>query len=295
LGVEDRHAIDVAVAVARDHGLRITEPVVLRDRLNVLVHLAPAPVVARVAGLIARVRPGADWLRRELAVAAHLARAGAPVVAPSAELPPGPHEREGRVVTFWTHVPATGEPADPRAAGAALRDCHAALRDFHGSLPLLGGITEAEAMLATLAADEQLDALAAARALERIEDTRAVLGSLRAPVQPLHGDAHLGNVLNGPDGPLWNDWEDTCLGPVGWDAACLMAASRVTGEGAERAKAAFAASGIRLDAGELDLWVEARVLQVAIWMAFMAPLRPERRHEPWLQALTATNSPSTRS
>jgi Ser/Thr protein kinase RdoA (MazF antagonist) len=200
------------------------------------------------------------------------------------------------VVTFWTHAPDTG-PADPDAAGAALRDCHAALRDFHGSLPLLGGITEAEAMLTALAADEELDGLTAARALERIEDTRAVLGSLRAPVQPLHGDAHLNNALSGPDGPLWNDWEDTCLGPVGWDAACLVASSRVTGEGGERAEAALAASGIHLDAGELDLWVEARVLQVAVWCAFLSPHYPERRpaYEPWLQALTATSSPSTRS
>ncbi len=117
-----------------------------------------------------------------------------------------------------------------------------------------------------LAAEEALDRQAATTLLHRIEDLHATLGSLRSPIQPLHGDAHLNNVLQGPDGPLWNDWEDTCVGPLGWDAACL----KLTRDGGERAEAALAASGILLDPGELSLWVEARSLQVAVWRAFLA-------------------------
>jgi hypothetical protein len=56
----------------------------------------------------------------------------------------------------------------------------------------------------------------------------------------------LRNVLSGPGGPLWNDWEDTCLGPVGWDVGCLLA----TGERA-RGQLALAAAGIELDPAEL--------------------------------------------
>jgi hypothetical protein len=140
-------AADAAVAVARAHGLRVEEPVVIRDRLNMLVHLRPTPVVARVAGSIAAVRQGDEWLQRELAVAASLAAAGAPVVAPSPELPPGPHHHDGRILSFWTYVPESGA-ASPRAAGEALRDVHEALKDFHGALPVLGHLTEAEALLA---------------------------------------------------------------------------------------------------------------------------------------------------
>jgi len=259
-------AVDAAVTVAREHGLRVEEPVVLRDRLNVLIHLRPAPVVARVAGTIARVRPGDDWLRRELAVASSLAAAGAPVVAPSAELPPGPHHYEGRVMTFWTYVEHGGEP-DPVAAGAALREVHAALRGFHGSLPALGLVTEAEALLATVAAEEAIDPATAHALHDRIEDLRAMIGTLRGAVQPLHGDAHLRNVLNSPAGPLWNDWEDTCIGPVGWDAACLLATHRVTG-GEPQAEVALSAAGLELDPAELGLWVDARVLQGAIWTVY---------------------------
>ena len=267
MGVADRGALSAAVAVAEAHGLSVADPVVLREGLNVLVHLRPAPVVARVAGTIARVRPGTTWQRRELAIAGHLSRAGAPVVAPSEELEPGPFEHEGRVLSFWSYVDVVEAPADPVAAGEALHACHAALGSFDGSLPVLSGVTEAEALLMWLAAEEALDPITATQLLERIEDLHATLGSLRSPIRPLHGDAHLNNVLNGPDGPLWNDWEDTCLGPLGWDAACLHLTR--TG-GGERAEAALAASGIDLDPAELALWIEARSLQLAVWRAFVA-------------------------
>jgi aminoglycoside phosphotransferase (APT) family kinase protein len=262
-------ALAAAVAVAARHGVRATDPVVLRAGLNVLVHLRPAPVVARVAGTIAGVRPGTAWQARELAVAGHLARVGAPAVAPSDVLPPGPHKHDGHVLSFWTHVPAGGV-VDPAAAGEALAACHAALRDFRGSLPLLGTVTEAEALLARLAAEERIDRPTADALLARIEDLHATLGTLRSPIQALHGDAHLNNVLSSPDGPLWNDWEDTCLGPVGWDAACLLHTRADADAGATRAEAALAASGIRPDPGELGLWADARALQLAVWRAFLA-------------------------
>ena len=76
--------------VADEAGLRVRRPLVLRDATNLLVHLAPAPVVARVATGTSAIRSGDAWLARELAIAGHLAKVGAPVVAPSAELPAGP-------------------------------------------------------------------------------------------------------------------------------------------------------------------------------------------------------------
>ncbi len=274
-------AVEAAVAVARAHGLRVDAPVVLRDRLNVLVHLRPAPVVARVAGTIASVRPGDEWLQRELAVAGGLAAAGAPVVAPSAELPPGPHHHEGRVLSFWAYVPPRDEPADPVAAGAALREVHEAALALRIALPVLGHLTDAEALLARLAAEETFDEATAWALHDRIEELRGPMVELRTPVQALHGDAHLGNVLNGPDGPLWNDWEDTCVGPVHWDAACLLAPSRVTGAGREEAEAALHAAGIEIDPGELALWIEARILQGAIWGAYTAR-EHGRDHSAWI-------------
>jgi Ser/Thr protein kinase RdoA (MazF antagonist) len=163
------------------------------------------------------------------------------------------------VLSFWEC--AEGE-TDPVTAGHALRECHEALKTFDGSLPVLGGLTEAEALNAKLAAEQWIPAEQALDWHERFETLMPMLRELRSPIQPLHGDAHLGNVLGG----RWNDWEDTCLGPVGWDAACLIAGSRDPAQ----QRAAFDAAGLRLDPGELSLWVEARRLQIEVWCQFVA-------------------------
>src|SRR5271168_3814311 len=98
-------ALAAVLEVAAEAGVHCTEPAVLRDQSNLLVHLSPAPVVARLAWATATMRDGPAWLSREVAVAAFLTATGAPVVAPSDELAPGPHERDGFVFSFWQFVP----------------------------------------------------------------------------------------------------------------------------------------------------------------------------------------------
>ena len=84
-------AVRAAVAVAARHGITATEPAVLADGANIVVHLRPAPVVAKVAASTPAVRrPVGDWLQRELDVSAFLAADGAPVVPPSPNSPPPP-------------------------------------------------------------------------------------------------------------------------------------------------------------------------------------------------------------
>src|SRR3712207_2885002 len=103
-------ALRAAVEVAEEAGLRFDQPVVLHEGSSLLVHLRPAPVVARVALLTAAVRAGEAWYAREVAVARHLADAGAPVVAPSDELPAGPHAHGGCTLTFWEYAEAVDAP-----------------------------------------------------------------------------------------------------------------------------------------------------------------------------------------
>ena len=59
-----RRAVDAAVSLTREHGLRVEEPVVLNDLFSLMVHLKPAPVVGRVATCMPRLRsPIAEWWR----------------------------------------------------------------------------------------------------------------------------------------------------------------------------------------------------------------------------------------
>src|SRR3954447_12042894 len=126
-----QRALRAVTQVAREHGLQFDdEPRVIHDGSNLLLHLHPAPVVARAAATTAIIRKGDAWLAREVAVARHVAAQGAPTVAPTEEIPPGPPHFSGRTMTFWQHVTEVAEPADRERAGHALRECHEALAGY---------------------------------------------------------------------------------------------------------------------------------------------------------------------
>ena len=95
----------------------------------------------------------------------------------------------------------------------------------------------------------------------RGESIRAAVEALELPLQAVHGDAHLGNVINTAAGPLWNDWEDTMLAPREWDLGCLHAGS---GDPAAIA-AAQAGYGPAPESNALETFVAARRWQVEAW------------------------------
>jgi aminoglycoside phosphotransferase (APT) family kinase protein len=212
-------AIEAAVDVAAEYGLRSDDPVVLRDAWHVLVHLRPLPLVARVSsGRPYPEGPPEEDVIRELEVASHAARAGAPVVPPSVLLDPGPHRHDGHVVTFWQYVEPRRE-VEPVAAGQGLRAIHDALADYEDALPSL----------------HTKDLARISDSLEPSADVELVreLG-LRQPAgrsQALHGDAHLANCL---PGPLWHDFETACRGPREFDLAALALSARVRDDDASR-------------------------------------------------------------
>jgi predicted trehalose synthase len=249
-----RAAVAAALEVARAHGLRVGEPAVLNDLFSVMVHLRPAPVVARVPTWTARLRtPVVDWLQREVEVTSFLSEQGAPVVAPSRELPPGPHPHDGLVVSFWTYVrPDPDRTATAADCSAMLVDLHAALRSYPGELPTLG------AAVVDLRWLEALDLAAGVLSDADVARLRASAGRLRpfleAPggeVQPVHGDAHAGNLIATRDGLVWIDFEDACRAPVEWDLATMMDPGAV-------------AAHHRPDPAVLARCRELRALQVAL-------------------------------
>ena len=274
-----RRALSAALAVAAEHGLRCDAPRILRNASNLLVLLQPAPVVARVTTVTSTFRPGDAWLAREVAIAGYLAAAGAPVVAPSDELPPGPHAHDGLVLSFWPYVDEGDRQLDAAEAGRRLLHCHDLLADYPGELPPLGVLGEVEGMLAGLRADGTLAAGDAALLRRAGEDVRRRIEDLGLPMQPIHGDAHLHNVINGPDGPLWNDWEDCFCGPRAWDLGCLAATARLFGGDPGPAEAALAAYAMAPADEVIDVFVEARryeAIAVSILMAREQPTRERR-------------------
>jgi Phosphotransferase enzyme family len=250
-------AVEAAVAVAAAHGLRSEDPIVLRDAWHVLVHLRPLPLVARVSsGRPYPEGPSEDDVIRELAVASHAARAGAPVVPPSDLLDPGPHRHGGHVVAFWQYVRPRRE-VEPVAAGQGLRAIHEALADYEGALPSL----HTDDLIAIV---DRLEPSADVEFLREL-GTRRPAG----PAQAIHGDAHLANFL---PGPLWHDFETACRGPREFDLAALTLSDEVRADDASRI--ALEAYGDH----DADVLEACRPVYAAwIYASFMValPRRPE--------------------
>jgi hypothetical protein len=269
-------AVAVAAAVVRDLGLRCDDPTVLRDAWHVLVHLRPLPIVARVSSSIPFPEgPRHEDVIRELDVARHAVSAGAPVIPPATSVDPGPHRRDGRIVTLWRYIERQGE-VDPRSAGRRLRVIHDALRGYDGELPLCGRPGETVAML------DSVEPSADAEFLRELASR-----TVDAPGQPLHGDAHLFNCLPSADGMLWHDLETACHGPCEYDLAALALHDRAEEGGHPPSRAALAAYG-EYDAALLDELLPAYASWVyASWLVAL-PRRPElapvlRRRLDWLR------------
>lgn len=271
-------AVAAALAVARDHGLAVESPRVLAETNNVLVELAPAPVVARVAKTLAPIRPhaGGEHLRREVEIATYVHARGGPVVAPSAELPPGPHLRDDHWLSFWER--AAGESrASVEEAAPLLRRFHELSESHEGDLRVMSGVVDdVPAMLARARAGDGIDGEGADLVARRLEAVAPALLEPGLPVRPLHGDPHVGNLLRAGDELLWNDLEDACLGPVQWDLVVLLRAEDAVDP------VALAAYGGDVDPATLDPFIEGRLIQAAAWLGLLCTSdggwRRERDH-----------------
>lgn len=266
-------AIDAACAVARAHGLTFTDPTSIGAASNVLVHLRPAPVVARVMTATAVLHRDIEaWLERELEVGDFLTGRGAPIVPPTDLIPPGPHERDGYWMSFWTFVEHDAQRSlePPRPLGELLQELHAALAEFPGRLPPLSSL--GDSLMRLLQGLEPSPELERAR-LEamgvELERLRPLAFETARPRQALHGDVSLSNLLRTDRGLLWNDLEDVCEGPVEWDLASLVVSMRHRGASADVVDEALGAYG-GADVGQLEHFIEAHALYGEIWQAFRA-------------------------
>ncbi|MDA3645683.1 phosphotransferase [Saccharopolyspora indica] len=277
-----RAGLAAALAVARDLGLSTGDPQVVSDRGNLVVHLAPEPVVARVATLTAWTRsdPSA-WLAREVSVAAHAAGRGAAVIPPIS----GPHPRDGFWVSLWNYLPCSPERADAATSGEALARLHIALADHPADMPWLTPVHDQ--IYDALAALERADVLGAGELKvlrARHEAVLAELDGAGGAAAVLHGDAHPGNLPLADGRWRWTDFEETCRGPREWDLAVLAGSLASEAPAALRAYAEVFGETPRTET-DLAPFHRARELEAVVWYLSMAHLYPERYAAPARTAL----------
>jgi hypothetical protein len=263
-------AVSGAVAVATALGLRVTDAVLVGSGSNVIVHLRPSPVVARVMSGTVVLHPDPHaWLTRELEVGAFLGERLPSVVAPTQEIDPGPHVSEGRWLSFWEYVEVREAPLEAAVIGRALRALHDALAEYRGPLPPRSDVLhEIDWLLNALSGDDGVSELAAER--DRLADVILESGQA-AERQPLHGDASFSNLLATSTGPRWNDFEDVCLGAVEWDVAGVLSDARAT-RGDAFAARVLAAYGGECDAAELRRVDEVHALYGTLWRRYRTGL-----------------------
>jgi Ser/Thr protein kinase RdoA (MazF antagonist) len=272
----NRRGLAAAAALAARLSLPAADPAALSARGNLLVHFAPAPVVARVATLTAWSRrdPFA-WLAREVAVAGWVAGRGGPVVPPSRVADPGPHVQDGFAISLWEFTAGSPRRPSPAELGAALADLHLAAA---GCPADLGHLTPARDQISDgLDALERASVLAPAEADALRARHELLLGRLgdAGPAIVLHGDAHAGNLIAAADAWRWIDLEECCRGPAEWDLATM---ADQAGDDAAAALRGYAdRSGRPVPRpGELAPFHDLRMLEAVVWTSCMAHLYPAR-------------------
>lgn len=209
-------AVEAAIEVGEAAGFRDARPVVLQDTNNVVVWLAPHEVVAKV-GMWAH---SSEVLGRELDVCSYLASSGAPVAAPIGQL-----RRSAATdwpVSLWERVPSTDIEASDQDLARMLELVHAALKGCPVELPSY--LVAVDHARATLFDDDRMAALSPSDLdVLRLafEEWSEGARHRRAPLQAVHGEPHLDNVILGTAGPTLIDFEAASIGPLEWDLASM--------------------------------------------------------------------------
>jgi hypothetical protein len=271
-----RAATETAIA----HGIVPDRCEILQDG-NTLVLRLTETLVARVVQDRDGPRQGTAWFARENAVAQHLAKHGAPVIPMHPDIPPGPHEHLGYPINFWRFVTRIDEEPEPEIVGRTLFRCHQILSTFPEPLPELAIVNETLGMMGMLAERKLFPADTLDLLHGHLTKSLEVLAGF--PQQPLHGDAHFGNLMNTTGGLLWTDWEDTFAGPVEWDLASIVWNARILDEDhdtAERILTAYRAAGGNFEETALEQSLIARAAVMSAWYPILYPdPSPERREK----------------
>ena len=278
-----RPVLGPVLFAVRDLGLDVHDPRILGAGANVVVHLRPAPVVARVATLTAEMRSHPlRYLQGERDISAALVDQALSVIGPTDRVDPGPHLAEG--VAFLLLDYKSLEPLDIGSSQDAI-DAGRAFAELSEALAgLPDELSGGEAGQPWAEIERLVDTASTTTEPAAMHEIRQAVHSLRAAEpsdewQLVHGDAHRVNVARHEGRIIWFDFEDANRRPLAWDLATLRRAWPAAGE------TACEALGVDSSAASMRWHHELREVYALLWNLLYAQ-RYERAREPTAKRLS---------
>nr|WP_042184078.1 aminoglycoside phosphotransferase family protein [Kibdelosporangium sp. MJ126-NF4]CEL16060.1 hypothetical protein [Kibdelosporangium sp. MJ126-NF4]CTQ93986.1 hypothetical protein [Kibdelosporangium sp. MJ126-NF4] len=211
---EGRFSRDILAAALTDIcariGLDATGATLLRFTNNAVYRLAGDTAVVRIVG--------SRGLRHRVEKVVRIAGWFAEHDIPAVRLYAGVEQpiRAGEhLATIWDVVPEDSRPASGRDLGALLKRIHS-LPPPSFDLPVWDPLDDVRRRIDDAEDIQDGDRLFLLGTCDRLQEE---LSGLRFELPPavLHGDAHLGNLIASPGGPVLCDFDSTSLGPPEWD------------------------------------------------------------------------------
>jgi aminoglycoside phosphotransferase (APT) family kinase protein len=274
---------EVLAQVCAAAGLDPAGATLVRFTTNAVYRLASAPVVIRIS---------ASWrLRHRVAKVVAVANWLAGPEFPSVRLLAGieqPVVVGDYLATVWDEVPTGSHRPNTRDLATLLRRLHGLPKPAF-DLPAWAPLDDVDRRIAD--AEELADD---DRAF--LQDRRATLAeqlaTLEFPLPPsvVHGDAHLGNLIPGPDGPVLCDFDSTSWGPPEWDLTPVLVAQRRFGGSVRESRTLLRAYGF-----DVTKWSGFEVLRQVRELKLVTSVLPILRSNPGVAAELHRRLASVRS
>lgn len=171
---------------------------------GVVVRIAASATMANRADKIIRI---AHWLEAGNVPAVRLLNLDQPL------------EIDGLKVTLWQEVPGGGPAPTGADLGAILLRWHE-LDPPDGGLPPWTPMAEIRSRLTEPDGVDETDLAYLRDECDRLEEQLNGLTFALTP-GPIHGDAFMGNLIDGHTGPVICDFDSSCEGPREWDLVPL--------------------------------------------------------------------------
>ena len=261
-----------------------TELNIISERWNTVAGLGQTDVIAKAATLapLSRIDP-LHWFEQEVRVSHELASAGAPVQSPLHGLS-SCRLVDDLPITLWQRIEGVAAGSPETLLVDSLAEIHRLGRRIELDQPWFATITvEIPGTLAMLTDRGVLSGTDTEALRDYLDRSLDVIAAANLPNGLVHGDAQRKNSLHTAHGTIWIDLEETCIGPLAWDLACLTMNPMFDSERVLDRYALVTGSD-RVSNHHLQALRQLREIEGLVWMlAIQDEREPEFRQEAAIQ------------